>query len=52
MNRFPHDCGRLRDKYAGGGRNGDDGKVVGVGGSGGCGGERPLKASLTFSGSL
>jgi hypothetical protein len=51
MNRFPHDRGWLCDKYAGG-RDGDDGKVVGVGGSGGCGGDRPRKASSTSSGSL
>jgi hypothetical protein len=51
MNRFPHDRGRLRDKYVGGGRDGDNGKVVGVGGSGGCGGECPWKVSSTSSGS-
>jgi hypothetical protein len=51
MNKSPHDRGRLRDKYAGGGRDGDEGRVVGVGGSGGCGGERPRKASSTSSGS-
>jgi hypothetical protein len=51
MNRFPHNRGWLRDKYVGGGRDGDNGKVVGVGGSGGCGGERPRKASSTSSGS-
>jgi hypothetical protein len=49
MNRFPHDRGQLRDKYVGGGRDGDGGKVVGVGGSGG--GDRPRKASSTLSGS-
>jgi hypothetical protein len=32
MNKFPHDCGQLRNKYAGGGCDGDNGKVVGVGG--------------------
>jgi hypothetical protein len=51
MNRFPHDHGRLHDKYVGGGRDGDNGKVVGVGGSGGCGGDRPQKASSMSSGS-
>jgi hypothetical protein len=52
MNRSPHDCGWLRNKYAGGGRNGDEGKVVGGGWSGDCGGDRPLMASSTSSGSL
>jgi hypothetical protein len=52
MNRFPHDRGRLHDRYAGGGRDGDEGKVDGVGGNGGCGGDRPRTASSTSSGSL
>jgi hypothetical protein len=52
MNKFPHDRGQLRDKYVGGGRDGNKGKVDDVGGSGGCGGDRPRKASSTSSGSL
>jgi hypothetical protein len=51
-NRFPHDRGRLRDKYAGGGRDGDEGKVVDVGMSGDCGGDCPRAANSTSSGSL
>jgi hypothetical protein len=51
MNRFPHDRGRLRNKYVGGGCDGDNGKVVGIGGSGGCGGDCPRKASSMSSGS-
>jgi hypothetical protein len=41
MNKFPQDRGQLCDKYAGGGRNSDEGKVVEEGLSGGCGGDRP-----------
>jgi hypothetical protein len=52
MNKFPHDRGRLHDKYVGGGRNGNEGKVVGEGWSGGCGGDCPRTASLMSSGSL
>jgi hypothetical protein len=51
MNKFPHDHGQLRDKYAGGGHDGDEGKVVGEGWSGDCGGDRPRTASSTSSGS-
>jgi hypothetical protein len=50
MNKFPHDRGQLRDKYAGGGRDGDKGKVVGDGWSGGCGGDRPRIVNLMLSG--
>jgi hypothetical protein len=52
MNRSPHDRGWLRDKYAGGGRDGDEGKVVDVGMSGDCGGDRPRMANSMSSGSL
>jgi hypothetical protein len=52
MNKFPHDRGRLCDKYAGGGRNSDEGQVVGEGWSGGCGGDHPRTASSTMLGSL
>jgi hypothetical protein len=52
MNRSPHDRGRLRDKYAGGGRDGDEGKVLDEGMSGDCGGDRPRTANSTSSGSL
>jgi hypothetical protein len=51
MNKFPQDCGRLRDKYAGGGHDSDKGKVVGDGWSGGCGGDCPRMASSMSSGS-
>jgi hypothetical protein len=52
MNKFPHDQGWLRNKYAGGGRDSDEGKVVGEGWSGGCGGDCPRTASSVSSGSL
>jgi hypothetical protein len=51
MNRFPHDRGQLRDKYAGGGRDGNEGKVVDGGWSGECGGDRPRMANSMSSGS-
>jgi hypothetical protein len=51
MNKFPQDRGRLRDKYAGGGRDGDKGKVVGEGWSGECGGDHPRMANSMLSGS-
>jgi hypothetical protein len=51
MNKFPHDRGWLRDKYAGGGRDGNKGKVVDEGWSGGYGGDRPRTASSTSLGS-
>jgi hypothetical protein len=52
MNKFPHDRGWLHETYTGGGRNGDEGKVVGEGWSGGCGGDRPRMASSMLSGLL
>jgi hypothetical protein len=52
MNRSPHDRGRLRNKYAGGGRDGDKGKVLGEGMSGDCGGDCPRTANSTSLGSL
>jgi hypothetical protein len=52
MNRFPQDQGRLDEAYTGGGRDGDEGKVVGEGWSGGCGGNHPQTASSMSSGSL
>jgi hypothetical protein len=51
MNRFPHDRGWLRDKYAGRGCDGNEGKVVDGGCSGDCGGDRPWTANSTSSGS-
>jgi hypothetical protein len=52
MNKFPHDRGQLRDEYVGGGRDIDEGKVVGEGWSGGCGGDCPQTASSMLSGLL
>jgi hypothetical protein len=52
MNKFPHDRGWLHDKYAGGGCDGDEGKVVGDGWSGGCGGDCPRMVNSMSSGSL
>jgi hypothetical protein len=49
MKRFPHHRGQLCDKYAGGGCDGDEGKVVGKGWSDGCGGDHPRTASSTSS---
>jgi hypothetical protein len=51
MNKFPQDCGRLRDKYVGGGCDGNEGKVVGDGWSGVCDGDRPRLANSISSGS-
>jgi hypothetical protein len=51
MNKFPHEQGQLHDKYAGEGCNSDEGKVMGEGWSGGCGGDRPQMASSTSLGS-
>jgi hypothetical protein len=51
MNKFPQDCGQLHNKYAGGGRDSDEGKVAGDGWSGVCGGDRPRLANSISSGS-
>jgi hypothetical protein len=52
MNKFPHDRGWLRETYTGGGRDGNEGKVVDEGLSRGCGGDYPQMASLMLLGSL
>jgi hypothetical protein len=52
MNKFPHDWGWLHNKYAGGGRDSNKGKVVEEELSGGCGGDCPQTASLMLSGLL
>jgi hypothetical protein len=52
MNKFPHNRGWLCETYTGGGHDGDEGKVVGEGWSGGCGGDHPRMASSMSLGSL
>jgi hypothetical protein len=49
MNKFPHDRGQLCKAYMGGGHDGDKGKVVDEGLSGGCGSDRPRTASSMSS---
>jgi hypothetical protein len=52
MSKFPHDQGWLREMYMGGGHDGNEGKVVDEGWSGGCGGDCSQTASSMLSGSL
>jgi hypothetical protein len=51
INKFLHDQGQLREAYPGGGRDGDEGKMVEDGMSGG-GSEQPLIANSTMLSSL